>query len=52
MYRIEPMLDGDLVFSKDVIQTPYGEIVSRWIVEKKSFLIFVKINDFSLTQLR
>lgn len=42
MYRIEPMLDGGLVFSKDVIQTPYGEIVSCWIFEKNAFFRPVK----------
>ena len=43
MFRIEPKPGGGLVFAKGEVETPFGQIVSRWIVDNNIFKINVVV---------
>lgn len=43
MFRIKPEPGGDLVFAKGEVETPYGKIVSRWIIDDHVFKISVAV---------
>lgn len=43
MFRIKPEVGGDLVFAKGEVETPYGKIVSRWLIDDYVFKISVSV---------
>lgn len=52
MFKVEPVVGGGLIYAKGEIETPYGRIVSRWIVDEGRFRIVVTVPVSTTCQLK
>lgn len=52
VFKVEPVMGGGLTFAKGEIETPYGRIVSRWIIEGDRFKISVTVPVSTTCQLK